>query len=345
MKQGCYTALITPFKNDGSLDYEGLDKLIDFQIKNKITGILAVGTTGESPTLHWKEHNEVIEITAKKTKNNCLCIAGTGSNNTEESINGSEHAVKAGVDALLLVDPYYNNPSSMSIRKEYIEPIAEKFPDVTIIPYVIPGRTGSKLYPEDLALAFQNYPNVSCVKEATGDIENMKRTRTVCGEDFKIFSGDDSLTFELMSNPEIKGSGIISVASNIIPAFMTEMAEELAAGKLDSARKILKDIEPFFQLVTIVTQEEYRFGTVESKFKNPLPIKTLFGILGLPGGGCRRPLGKMTQKGAQKVFETGKKVFKKSPHVLKPVADFFDIDIEQRLNSPDIYSDLIYKEV
>ncbi|KKL21286.1 hypothetical protein LCGC14_2446970 [marine sediment metagenome] len=154
MISGGYTAIATPFK-DGLVDYEGLDQLIGFQIENGITGILAAGTTGESPTLKWDEHNKVIDFIAEKTKNKCIAIAGTGSNNTAETLEGSEHAVKAGADALLLVDPYYNGPSSLEIRKEYVSPVAAAHPEVEIIPYVIPGRTGCQLFPEDLALLEQ----------------------------------------------------------------------------------------------------------------------------------------------------------------------------------------------
>jgi dihydrodipicolinate synthase/N-acetylneuraminate lyase len=137
MFTGCFTALATPFNEDG-IDYDGLDHLVDFQIENGITGILAVGTTGESPVLNWNEHNKVIERIANKTKDRCICIAGTGSNNTHESLEATKHAAAAGVDAVLLVDPYYNGPSSIEIRKEYVGPIAAAFPNLGVIPYVIP---------------------------------------------------------------------------------------------------------------------------------------------------------------------------------------------------------------
>jgi 4-hydroxy-tetrahydrodipicolinate synthase len=125
---GCFTALATPFSDD-AVDAEGLDRLIEFQIQSGITGILAVGTTGESPTLSWAEHNTVVEAVAKKAKGACLCIAGTGSNNTAEALEASGHAVSVGADAVLLVDPYYNGPSSLEIRREYVAPIAAAFPD------------------------------------------------------------------------------------------------------------------------------------------------------------------------------------------------------------------------
>ena len=126
MKAGCFTAIATPF-TDGAVDYDGLDKLAEFQIQNGITGIVAVGTTGESPVLSWDEHNKVIEAVAKKTKDRCLCIAGTGSNSTAESLEGTKHAAEVGADAVLLVDPYYNGPSSLEIRREYVTPVAAAF--------------------------------------------------------------------------------------------------------------------------------------------------------------------------------------------------------------------------
>ena len=144
MEPGCYTALITPFGQTGELDQEGLEKLVNFQIENGITGILATGTTGESPTFKWEEHDHVIARVAQLAKGKCKRIAGTGSNNTAEALEGTGHAAKEDVDAVLLVDPYYNGPSSLEIRKEYIEPIAKSNPGINIIPYVIPGRTGAQ---------------------------------------------------------------------------------------------------------------------------------------------------------------------------------------------------------
>src|SRR5512137_234517 len=188
MKAGCYTALITPFKGD-AIDWGGLDRLIDFQIQNGITGILAVGTTGESPVLTWEEHNQVTERIARKAAGKCLCIAGTGSNNTAETLEGTQHAAQCGCQAVLLVDPYYNGPSSLEIRREYVAPVAKAFPKLEIIPYVIPGRTGAQLMPEDLALLHREFPNISAVKEATGNPNNMRRTRECCGPEFSIISG------------------------------------------------------------------------------------------------------------------------------------------------------------
>jgi len=343
MLAGCFTAIVTPFKND-TVDYEGLGKLSEFQIKNGITGILAVGTTGESPVLSWDEHNRVIEMVAEKSKDRCICIAGAGSNNTKESLEGTKHAVAVGADAVLLVDPYYNGPSSLEIRREYIAPVAEAAPNIEIIPYVIPGRTGAQLLPEDLAILNQTYKNVNTVKEATANLENMRSTRKCCGPDFTILSGDDGMTFNMMLDPEIKASGVISVASNVAPGPITEMVRLLEQGESQDAQKLLTALEPLFGLVTVKTMEKTPYGEVGCRARNPLGFKTLMSILGMPSGGCRQPLGKMTRNGLETVLSAARKVQADNPEILKPVAEFFNVDIEQRLNNPSSWDGLFYEE-
>jgi 4-hydroxy-tetrahydrodipicolinate synthase len=341
MMKGSYTALITPF-DGGAVDYDSLDRIVDYQIENNITGILAVGTTGESPTLNWEEHNRVIEAVAKKSKDKCKCIAGTGSNNTAESLEGSKHAVDVGADALLLVDPYYNGPSSLEIRKEYVGPIAEACLGVEIIPYVVPGRTGAKMLPEDLALAYKQYPNVATVKEATGDLENMKRTRECCGQDYAILSGDDPITYEMMVDSQIMANGVISVASNIAPGAVSEFVRLLEAGKQDEARKLGEDLKPLFDTVTVKTLEQTPYGEIVCRARNPLPVKTMMAILGMPTGGCRRPLGKMTVKGVETILDAARRVNAANPNIFKPIADFFVVDIDDRLKNPRGLDDLCY---
>jgi 4-hydroxy-tetrahydrodipicolinate synthase len=342
MKPGCYTALITPFNQAGELDQEGLEQLINFQIKNGITGILATGTTGESPTLKWKEHDNVIAQVARHAKDKCLRIAGTGSNNTVEALEAVGNAAKKEIDAVLLVDPYYNGPSSLEIRREYYEVIAEKFPDVNIIPYIIPGRTGAKMLPQDLAILAKNFPNVSCVKEATGNLENMKLTRKYCGKDFKIFSGDDALVYDVMTDPQIKVCGGISVMSNIAPKFLTQMISKLNQGDTDGAMKLQVALKPLLDLVVVTTQEESEFGPVNCRARNPLPLKTLMQLLGMPSGPCRKPLGKMTPKGFQILLDATKSVQANNPEIFEPIASFFNVNIEERLTDTKSQENLWY---
>jgi 4-hydroxy-tetrahydrodipicolinate synthase len=344
MDAGCYTAIITPFASPTTaVDYEGLERLVDFQITNGITGILAVGTTGESPTLAWDEHHKVTQIIAEQTRDRCLCIAGTGSNNTKESLAATEHAVTSGADAVLMVDPYYNGPSSLEIRNEYIAPVARAFPDVTIIPYVIPGRTGAQLFPEDLAILFNEFKNVNTVKEATANLDNMKRTRECCGPDYTILSGDDGMTFDMMTDPKIQATGVISVVTNIVPKAVSKMVRFLNEGNISAAEKVKTAITPLFGLVTVTTKEKTPYGEVTCRARNPLAIKTLMALLGMPSGNCRQPLGKMSRNGLNNVLDIARRVQKNNPEIFQPVAEFFDLDIEERLNNDSCTQGLYYE--
>jgi 4-hydroxy-tetrahydrodipicolinate synthase len=155
-----------------------------------------------------------------------------------------------------MVDPYYNGPSSLEIRKEYIGPVAAAFPNLQIIPYVIPGRTGTQLLPEDLALLHKEFRNVQTVKEATGNIQNMRRTRECCGTEFVILSGDDGMTCEMMTDPAVKASGVISVVSNVAPRAVAEMVNLFKEGNLTEGKKRAEKLQPLFDLVTVKTGEK-----------------------------------------------------------------------------------------
>lgn len=334
MEKGCFTALITPFTRTGELDQKGLEQLIDFQVHNQITGILVTGTTGESPTFKWQEHNHVISLAAKQINARCLVIAGTGSNNTREAMDAAGHAQKEGVDAILMVDPYYNGPSSLEIRKEYYEAVAARYPDLEIIPYIIPGRTGAQMLPQDLGLLSGSCPNISCVKEATGSLDNMKLTRKCCGPGFQIFSGDDALVYDIMTDPEILACGAISVMSNIVPKSMTQMVYFLNQGKTDAARQLQTALKPLLDLVVVTTFEQTSFGPVLCRARNPLPLKTMMQLLGMPAGPCRQPLGKMTRQGLDTVLAAMQKVQTANPEILAPIQEFFGIDIDDRLSNP-----------
>jgi 4-hydroxy-tetrahydrodipicolinate synthase len=342
MFRGCYTASVTPMQKNYEVDFEGLRALVNFQISQGVSGILAVGTTGESPTLTWGEHNLVIEKIHEYSGSRALTIAGTGSNCTRESIKGTEHAFDVGVKAILLVDPYYNGPSSLEIRREYVAPISERFPDLQIIPYVIPGRSGTQLLPQDLATLHSKYRNVNAVKEATGNFENMKLTRKFCGEKFHILSGDDDKTFNMMVDKDIKASGVVSVASNVAPEAVQNMTTLILDGKVKKAAKLLDALKPLFQIVTVKTMEETRFGEVLVKARNPLPIKSLMNVLGMPAGSPRQPLGRMTKKGFKVVLEAGREVYEKNPEILEPIESFFDVDLSKRLYKEKFWKDLTY---
>ncbi|MEM2610319.1 MAG: 4-hydroxy-tetrahydrodipicolinate synthase [Candidatus Bathyarchaeia archaeon] len=342
--EGCYTALITPMKKDYEVDFEGLRRLVEFQIEEGVSGLLAVGTTGESPTLTHDESLMVIRETYELAGGKCVTIGGTGSNSTEKTIEMTREVYDFGVRCVLLVDPYYNGPSSLEIRREYIEPVARMFPEVQVIPYVIPGRTGTQLMPQDLAILHSQFENVRAVKEATGNIENMKLTRKLCGEDFDILSGDDDKTYEMMVNPEIRASGVISVTSNVAPRATQNLTRAILEGRLDEAEKILEALKPLFSIVTVRTEETTPYGNVACRARNPLPYKTLMSVLGMPSGPCRRPLGKMTRRGLEVVLNAARLVYERNPEILKPIEDFFDVDLSKRLYNKSFWEGLAYDQ-
>src|SRR5512136_2819418 len=330
--EGCWTAMVTPFDRKGEVDYEGLDKNVQFQAENG-ANLVPTGTTGESPTLDWKEHDRVITRTVKLAKNKAFVIAGTGSNSTREAMRGSRHAVEVGAQAVLLVDCYYNGPSSLEMRTQYYEVIAKAFRKAFVVPYVIPGRTGTKLEVEDLAILHRKYKNVRSVKEATADLERMAKTRTLCGEDFDILSGDDDKTYDMMTRNNIGCTGVVSVMSNIVPGPIGEMVKAIKNGNMGKADRLRDVLDPLFKVVTVSTIESYEGFDVPAKFRNPVGIKTMMKGLGLPSGPCRQPLGKITPKGAEVVRNALKVVNERDKEILRPIQDFYKINIEERLSS------------
>lgn len=344
---GCLTAMVTPFNQDGSIDWEGMKKNIEFQISQGVKGVVPVGTTGESPTLTPEEHSLVFARTVDFVKKRVFVLAGSGSNSTKEALHYTEVAAKVGCDGALLVDCYYNGPSSLELMEEYYSPIAEKFPELAIVPYIIPGRTGCALSAEDLALLAWKYRNLSAVKEATGDLERMRKTRRLVPDDFKIFSGDDDITYTIMTDSEIRASGVISVISNIAPAFVQEMCARILSGYIKEAEEFKKALAPLFKVVTVKKEriEEIpnkgRFST-EDKFRNPLPIKTMMQGLGMPAGPCRQPLGKMTFQAVKEVREALKVVWEKNPEVLKPIEEFYKVSVSDRLADDEIWKELTF---
>ncbi len=330
--EGCWTAMVTPFNKKGEIDFEGLEKNIRFQIENG-ANLVPTGTTGESPTLDWREHDRVITKTVKIAKKKAFVIAGTGSNSTKEALRGTKHAYEVGAEAVLLVDCYYNGPSSLELRTEYYEPIAKAFRKIFIVPYIIPGRTGTKLEVEDLAILHKKFKNVRAVKEATGDLERMAKTRSFCGEDFDILSGDDDKTFDMMTRDDIRASGVISVMSNIVPGPINEMVRAILIKDMEKANRLKNVLDPLFKVVTVNTSESYEGFEVACRFRNPVPIKTMMRGLGIPSGPCRPPLGKMTKKGIDIVRNALKEVYEKDKGVLQPIQDFYKVNIEERLSN------------
>lgn len=345
MLEGTWTAAVTPLTPDFSVDWDGLKKNIEFQISQGITGVVPAGTTGESPTLNWDEHDQVVETVSSLCLGRCGTLAGSGSNCTKEAIASTRHAVKSGADAVLLVDCYYNGPSSCELRDEYYGAIAAEFPDTTVVPYIIPGRSGTALAAEDLALLNAKFPNVNTVKEATGDLHRMARTRSLLGDNFSIMSGDDDITFDIMTIGDIRANGVISVVSNVAPAALSKMVKLVRSGDVDGARKVYDGLSSLFGIVTVRVDNERVLPSgekvaVSDKYRNPSAVKVLMNGLGMPAGPCRRPLGKMSRAGVEVVRNAVKDVWEKAPEYLQPVGDYYGVDVEARLSDDSIWDSL-----
>jgi 4-hydroxy-tetrahydrodipicolinate synthase len=344
---GCWTALVTPFRKKFAVDWEQLERNVDFQISEGVTGVLPMGSTGESATVTHTEHSKIIEEVAGQAKGKCMVLAGTGSNSTEEAIHETGKAVEAGVDAVLLVDCYYNKPSSLELRKEYYEVILKRYPNLDVIAYAIPGRSVTVISPEDLALLRGSYPNFVGVKEATGDFERMRRTRELLGGDFNIISGDDPNTYQMMTDPEIRASGVVSVISNITPGPIEKYARLILAGKTDEAQKIDEALAPLFSVVGVKTTEKVTLpnGTtaeVTYRFPNPVPLKTMMAGLGVQDATCKQPLGKLTKQGVEIVRGALRTVWENTPQMLEPVGRFYGVDVGERISDDKNWKKLSY---
>ncbi len=340
--RGCYTAMVTPFDSKRYVNWERILSLAEFQRTNGVRGIAPAGTTGESPTLSWEEHYRVIDSYFEAAGSSVETLAGTGSNSTDESIEATRRVTEHGVKAILLVDPYYNGPSSLEIRKEYYEPIARAFPEVQMVPYIIPGRTGTQLLPQDLAILAREHPNIQTVKEATGSIENARLTRKLCGPDFSIMSGDDDLTLQMMRDKAIVCSGAISVISNIAPKAVSDMAEAALAGNWEHADRLAAALQPLFAMVTVKVDENAPSGPVPVKARNPVPVKTMMNILGMDVGPCRSPLGRPTKHAVDVMLDGLRRVWKKNPEILQPIEKAFEVSIEDRLHHSQHWDGLAY---
>ena len=269
MFSGAFTAIVTPFK-DGQVDEKAFKGLIRFGLDGGVSGFVPCGTTGESPTLSHEEHNRVVEMTVKEVAGQVKIIAGTGSNSTEEAISLTRHAKKVGVDAALLVSPYYNKPTQEGLYRHF-KAIAEAV-DIPLVLYNIQGRTGVNIENSTME-KLSRLPNIVGVKEASGSILQMSEVIRLCGPDFDVLSGDDQMTFPLMA---LGGKGVISVVTNIIPDKMSALVRHMLAGEIDKARAIHFEIFELCQAMFVET--------------NPIPIKAALGLMGKIEPEFRLPL-------------------------------------------------------
>jgi 4-hydroxy-tetrahydrodipicolinate synthase len=272
MFRGVFPAIITPFKEDESLDEEGLRRNIEYLNKTGIAGIVPCGTTGESATLSFEEHKLVVEIAVECSR--VPVIAGTGPNNTREALELTRHAANAGADAALLITPYYNKPNDRGMY-EHFKTIAENC-SIPIILYNVPKRTGIDLKPE-LVKKLSLIDNIVAVKEASGSIPQLSQIIELTREsNFSVLSGDDDLTLAAMA---LGAKGVVSVVANVAPRRTVALAEAIANGEMEKARTLHYELAPLVRAMFLET--------------NPIPVKTAHRLLGRAAGPLRLPLAQM----------------------------------------------------
>jgi 4-hydroxy-tetrahydrodipicolinate synthase len=284
MFRGTFTALVTPFR-DGGIDVSALEDLIEKQIAAGITGIVAIGTTGESPTLSHEEREQVIRVAVGKANKRCLVLAGTGSNATQHAIGDTKLAEKLGVDAALLVAPYYNKPSQEGLFRHF-----KAIADATSLPimlYNIPGRCGVDIAPETVARLAKECRNIVSIKEASGSVERVGELRRRLPDAFTILSGDDSLTLPFMA---VGAAGVVSVASNLFPSEVCALARACESGDLKSAETLHRKLLPLFKDLFIEP--------------NPVPVKTALGWRGAMSPEVRLPLCEMSEANQGRLRKT-----------------------------------------
>jgi 4-hydroxy-tetrahydrodipicolinate synthase len=284
MFRGTLTALVTPFR-DGGIDVSAFEQLIETQIAAGITGIVAIGTTGESPTLSHEEREQLIRIAVVKANKRCLVLAGTGSNSTQHAIADTKLAEKLGVDAALLVGPYYNKPSQEGLFRHF-----KAIADATSLPimlYNIPGRSGVDIMPETVARLAKDCRNIVSIKEASGSVERVGELRRHLPDAFTILSGDDSLTLPFMA---VGAVGVVSVASNLLPFEVCGLVRACESGDLKSAEKLYRKLLPLFKDLFIEP--------------NPVPVKTALGWRGAMSPEVRLPLCEMSEANQARLRKT-----------------------------------------
>jgi len=270
MLQGSLVAIVTPMHEDGELDLSALRSLIDFHVNQGTDGIVIVGTTGESPTVNFEEHCQLISATVEHVAGRIPVIAGTGGNSTSEALELTRHAKQLGADACLLVAPYYNKPTQEGLYQHF-RAVAEAV-DIPQVLYNVPGRTGCDIS-NDTALRLAQLPNIVGIKDATGQIERGTDLLLRAPASFSIYSGDDASALALML---LGGKGVVSVTANVAPRLMHDMCTAALAGNIAEARSLNAQLFPLHQKLFVEA--------------NPIPVKWALREMGLIGPGIRLPL-------------------------------------------------------
>lgn len=281
MFEGIIPALVTPFKENFEVDYEGISKLLDY-VEKYIDAVVPAGTTGESATLSYQEHIEVVKYVCEVS--NVPVIAGAGSNSTREAVFLGKEVEKAGADAAMFITPYYNKPNKEGLYQHY-KKIAEEI-SIPIIIYNVPSRTACNITPDVVERLTNDFDNIVGIKEASGNLKQIAEIIRRTPDNFVLLSGDDFLTLPILM---LGGKGVVSVAANVAPHLMKDMYLAFKEGDIERARELHYRLMPLFSVLFIDT--------------NPIPVKKALELMGLPAGKPRLPLVELDEEKTKKVEE------------------------------------------
>lgn len=340
--QGAITALITPMYEDGRVHQKDLRKLVEYQLANGAEGFVVAGTTGESPTLHDEQrfiNSKVIDIVDGKVP----IIVGTGTYDTNLSAKLTEEAKHDGASATLHVMGYYNRPSQLGVI-DYFDKVAQVAPEMPLIMYNIPPRGAAEYKPETMIYLAKKHPNIIGVKEASGGetaIATARKTRELADKhglpNFLITSGDDDLTYALMSDLTIRGDGVISVMANLLPTPYMWLTHRLLASSTKEGQELNEILAPLNGMVGVkdsytITIDGISYEIANDSFRNPAPVKTAAYILGMiESPVARSPLVQMTRKAVEEVGRRLAKVYQSNPNFFVPIREYFKVDVSKRL--------------
>jgi 4-hydroxy-tetrahydrodipicolinate synthase len=276
--EGTYTAIVTPFRDEPGqpIDWDALDALLEAQVAGGVTGVVPCGTTGETPTLTHDEDAQLIECTVKRVKGRAQVVAGTGSNSTREAVAASQAAERLGVDAVMVVVPYYNRPTQDGLYRHFVE--VAKSVRVPVVLYNIPGRTGVDLAPETLARIAEAAPNVVATKEATGNVLRAQKIVQTMGSRMTVLSGDDALTLPMCA---VGARGVISVTSNVLPAEVSRATRLALQGPVEEARRAHLALLPVHEAMFLEA--------------SPAPVKGALALRGVMKDTVRPPMAPCTE--------------------------------------------------
>lgn len=281
MLKGLYVAMVTPFKEDGSLNEEKLRELVRFHAESGTNGLVPCATTSENPAFTWEEHFRIIEIVVEEAAGKLQVIAGCGTNSTSRSLENVKEAKKFGADGAMVVTPYYNKPTPEGLYAHFMKLADEG--GLPLMLYNVPGRTGTNMQPSTVA-RLAGHENIVAIKEASGSLEQMSEIVLLCGERVTLLSGDDGMTLGILA---IGGKGVVSVVGNIVPRDVLSLINAFEKGNLDEARTWHYKLLPLCKAMFIET--------------NPMPVKEAMNILGMKVGDVRLPLVRMKPENREKL--------------------------------------------